>query len=189
MPILSAETSRFPDHLFTLPDPPEEKWWLLHTRPRMEKAVARSLLAAEVPFFLPLYSKRQKISGRIHTSYLPLFGGYLFLRGNDQARIVALETNKLANCLPIVDRARIRSELEAIQRVMSSDLPYGPQNVLTPGTPVKILHGPLAGITGRYCREGKKLSIVLEVQMLKRGVLVELEPWMVASGSEPTTAC
>lgn len=184
MPILLAEPCRYPEDLFSGRDAPGESWWLLHTRPRAEKAVARALHSGGVSYFLPTFEKKRKANGRIQISRIPLFNGYLFLRGTARHRLAALETNKLVNCIPIVDGERIRAELEAIHRVMNCDLPYGPERELVPGTPVKILHGPLAGIEGRYRRDGKRLSIVVEVRMLNRGVFVEIEPWMVATGSK-----
>lgn len=184
MPVLPVEAYQFPEDAFPGRDAPKQTWWLLHTRPRAEKAVARALYAARISFFLPVFPKKRKVRKRLQTSQNPLFSGYLFLHGTANDRLIALDTNKLVSCTPIVDTQRIQSELEAIYRVMHSQLEFGPETSWVPGTPVKILHGPLAGIEGSYRRTGRQPSIVIEVRMLNRGVYVELEPWMVSPSSK-----
>jgi transcriptional antiterminator RfaH len=115
----------------------------------------------------------------VQTSHLPLFPGYLFLQAGQDGRLRALETNQVANCIPVPDQPQLREELEAVYRVMTSGAPVGPESRLTPGTAVTIARGPLAGVKGKVLRRGNKLTLVLEVQMLSQGVAVEIESWMV----------
>jgi transcription antitermination factor NusG len=180
MPLLPAEPYCFPQTLLTEPDPQNgERWWVLHTRPRTEKALARALHSHQVAYFLPLYERIWRSGGRLQKSHLPLFTGYVFLRADDNGRITALTTNYIANCLPVADQARLRGELEQVYRLMTADVPIGPEAKLLPGMPVVIARGPLAGLTGKVLRRGKKYALVVEVQMLRQGVSVEIESWMV----------
>src|SRR4051794_30549755 len=114
MPLLPAEPFVFPENLLTEPSdggPDAGRWWVLHTRPRAEKALVRRVLPQEVPFFLPLYKRQWRSRGRLFSSYVPLFPGYVFLRGEDQERIKALETKMVVNCLPVPDQGRLRTDL------------------------------------------------------------------------------
>ena len=81
MPILPAEPYLFPANLFETPANSDlnKRWWVIHTRPRQEKSLARQLCDNETSFFLPLIRKRLQIRRRATESYLPLFSGYLFL--------------------------------------------------------------------------------------------------------------
>src|SRR5262245_27316448 len=108
MPVLPLEPCVFPDNLFEGPAPPDGagRWWALHTRPRAEKSLARKVRGRGVAYFLPLYPKRLRSRGRLLSSYLPLFPGYVFLHGDEQARLHALETNLVANCLTVGDQPR-----------------------------------------------------------------------------------
>jgi transcriptional antiterminator RfaH len=178
MPLLPPEPCHFPTDLFAAADPAGVKWWVLHTKPRAEKAIARSLFAHQVPFFLPTYENKRRAGGRVLTSHLPLFAGYMFLRGTEDDRGTALGTNQIANCIPAT--AHLRGELEAVYRVMTCESPFGPETPLVPGAPIKIVHGPLAGIRGKVLRRGNRVTVFVEVQMLKQGVAVEIEEWMVA---------
>jgi transcription antitermination factor NusG len=180
MPLLPAEPVCYPPDLMERPDASEDgTWWVLHTKPRAEKAIARSLYRDEVPFFLPIYELSKRVGRRVQTSHLPLFPGYLFLRAGESGRIKALETNQVAHCIAVTDQEQLRSELEAIQRVMSSGAPIGPETRLIPGTPVTIARGPLTGLKGKVLHRGSRLTLVLEVHMLSQGVAVEIEGWMV----------
>ncbi|HBI43172.1 MAG TPA: antitermination protein NusG, partial [Planctomycetales bacterium] len=114
MPLLPSEPFVHPAELLA-PDPdavafapaPIHQWWVLHTKPRAEKALARRLLGRDVGFFLPQYHKQWLSRGRLLSSHLPLFPGYLFLYADGPARLIALETNLVANCLPVPDQRQI----------------------------------------------------------------------------------
>src|SRR4051794_17182902 len=71
MPVLPAEPEIYPLSLFT-----EEAelsggaWWVLHTRPRQEKSLARELHAGRIPFYLPQVARRSLVRGRVLTSHV-----------------------------------------------------------------------------------------------------------------------
>jgi transcriptional antiterminator RfaH len=181
MPLLPLEPFILPGDLLEGPAPPKadlEHWWVLHTRPRAEKALARRVLSQGISFFLPLYMRQWRSRGRLLSSFVPLFPGYLFLRGDSPARLRALETNLVANCLPVADQERLRSDLAQVYRLMAAGTPLSPEDRLQPGTAVEIISGPLAGLEGKILRRGKHLKFFVEVQFLQRGVSAEVESWM-----------
>jgi transcriptional antiterminator RfaH len=182
MPILPLEPFVFPANLFNSPTPDSEeplRWWLLHTRPRAEKSLARHLHARQTSFFLPLYHRRWERRGRIFQSHVPLFPGYIFLRGDDDARLTALETNQVAGCLPVIDQDQLQVDLVRVHRLIAAGEPLCPEERLAPGTPVEIIAGALAGLTGKVLRQGRQLRFVVEVQLLQQGVSVEMASWMM----------
>ena len=103
MPILAEEPSLFPQNLLDEVSPEENgrSWRAVYARSRQEKALARQLLAHEIPFYLPLVAKGQCVRGRRVSSYLPLFSGYLFLYATDEERIGAMTTNRILQVLPV----------------------------------------------------------------------------------------
>jgi len=58
MPILAAEIELYPDGLLDEPPDAGRPWRVAHTKPRQEKALARELLAADIPFYLPCDRRR-----------------------------------------------------------------------------------------------------------------------------------
>ncbi len=183
MPILATEPEMFPDDLWdeveNRPDP-SRRWYCLHTRPRQEKAVARDLRASQVPFYLPqMIQESRTPAGRKIQSILPLFGGYLFLHGDETHRLVALKTNRLVNVLEVIDQGRLNSDLRQIHRMLHSGLEIKPETTAPVGGRVRIASGPLTGLVGTVIRRGKHDHFVAVVQMLGLGATVTLEDWQV----------
>jgi transcriptional antiterminator RfaH len=181
MPLLPLEPYRFPNELFdpsALACEGAQRWWVLHSRPRAEKALARQFLARQMTFFLPLYQRQWRSHGRTQSSYLPLFPGYIFLRGDEWDRVEALTTNLVANVLPVADQLGLYADLTRVHCLMESGSVLNPENHLEPGTLVEITAGPLAGLEGKVLRRGKRLHFFIEVQLLQQGVSVEIESWM-----------
>jgi transcription antitermination factor NusG len=181
MVILESEISLVPEDLFATERMATEtsRWWVLHTRPRAEKTVSRLLASKQIPFFLPLYKQCKRVQRRTVTSYLPLFPGYVFLRGGDSERIVAFETNRIANCIRVEDQARMDRDLFRVHTSIKSGLPLLPEEKIHPGTPAEIVSGPLAGHQGIIVRSGKKLTFVIEVDFLQRGASIEVDSSMI----------
>jgi transcriptional antiterminator RfaH len=167
----------WPDSLFD--GPSEGHWWVLHVKPRAEKALARQCYSRQSGFFLPQYRRQRRDPGRVKDAYLPLFPGYLFLFGQERDRIAALETNLVVKVLTVVDQAELYDDLKWIHRVAQNGLQLQPAERLQPGTPVTIMDGPLAGLHGTVIRHKNKTTLVLKVSFLQQGALVEIDHWMV----------
>jgi transcriptional antiterminator RfaH len=193
MPLAALETCLYPDSLLAVPteapaasapviatgDEIKPQWWVLHTKPRTEKTLARKLLDREIGFYLPLYEHRLPSQTRVRKSYLPLFPSYVFLFGNAEQRRQALETNLVVQTLPVSDQLRLRSDLQAVHRILETRQKVTPEERLQPGTPVRIVAGPLAGLEGVVTRKGRQLRFVIEVRFFAQGVATEIESWML----------
>jgi transcription termination/antitermination protein NusG len=182
MPLLPMEPFVFPVDLLTVSAQSlqeDSRWWVLHTRPRAEKALARKAQAQELPYFLPLCKRQWRSRGRSFCSHVPLFPGYLFLHGDSETRRQALETNLVACCLEVPDQDQLQVDLFRVHHLMTSGAPLTPEDRLEPGTRVEIIAGPLAGTEGTVIRQGKNLKVYVEVHFLRKGVSAEVESWMI----------
>ncbi len=174
MPILAAEPDRYPSHVLDGP-PTARAWYVLHTRPRQEKSLARNLLATGVSYYLPTVPRRCRARGRILTAHAPLFPGYLFIYADRDERLAALASNRVANTLPVHDQARLWGDLRQIDRLLGAGLPIAAEARLAPGTPVEITTGPLAGLCGTVVRTGTGRRFVVRVDFIHQGASVLLE--------------
>ena len=77
----------------------DRQWWAIFTKSRHEKALARDLERFEIPFFLPLVMRENRIRNRTVEAYLPLFSGYVFMFGCDDERVRTLTTNRVSTVL------------------------------------------------------------------------------------------
>ena len=181
MPRLPLEPCLYPDGLLDgeLPDSPGASWWVLHTKPRAEKALARRFVSERVGFFLPLARKPRKHRGREQPAYLPLFPGYVFLFGDDESRVQALRTNQIVNCLPVKDQRQLHGDLQNVFRLVGSDSELEVEQRLTRWTPVTIIAGPFSGMAGKVLQHRGQTRFAVEVHFLQQAVTIEIESWMM----------
>jgi transcriptional antiterminator RfaH len=177
MAILAAEPSLYPDTLFEANAAAAGpcRWRVLHTKPRQEKALARSLLGQEIPFFLPVRPKRTRIRGKDVPAYIPLFSGYLFLYANADGLVQALSTKRVARSLEVVDQSQLWTDLRQIHRLLQSGRTITPEQHLVPGTPVTIREGPLMGLQGIILRSASGDRFVVQVNFIQQGASVLLD--------------
>jgi transcriptional antiterminator RfaH len=180
MPLLPSEPCLVPEDLFDRPsDDGSARWWVAHTRPRAEKSLARKLPGAGVPFYLPQYEHRRRSAGRTLTSFLPLFPGYVFVVADADHYSAVLRTDLVVRMLPVEDQGRLAYDLRRVHLLITSGEPLNPEVGWAPGLPVEVVAGPLAGLTGTVVRRGTQARILVEVQLLRQGVSVEVEAWMI----------
>jgi transcriptional antiterminator RfaH len=184
MPILPAEPDCYPPDLWddptSLSTDDRTVWRCLHTKPRQEKAAARELLDARITYYLPQVVKESHTpQGRKIRAIVPLFAGYLFLHGDLDDRLTILRSHRLVNVLEVVDQEALTRDLQQIHKMLASGLVVSPEPTMPVGATVRILTGPLTGITGKVIRRGNHNQFVAVVNFLRRGATVDLQDWQV----------
>jgi transcription antitermination factor NusG len=175
MPILPAEPDRYPADLFDVAAGVGRAWYVLHTRPRQEKALARRLHAAGAPHYLPAVRRRCRIRNRVINAYVPLFPGYLFLLADARERHAALATDRVLHALEVFDQGRLAEDLRQIDRLLGAGVAVATESRPAPGTRVEITTGPLAGLCGTVVRTDSGRRFVVRVDFIQQGASVLLE--------------
>jgi transcription antitermination factor NusG len=183
MPILPAEPDIFPDDLLDEPDlsaDSKAQWWALYTLPRREKHLMRKLRGIGIPHYAPLVKRKSKSpSGRVRTSHVPLFAGYVFLLGDEARRYQALQTNCVSRWIEVKDPERLIRDLARIKRLIESEAPLTPESRIEPGRRVRIRSGLLAGLEGTVVRRRGVDRLLVAVEFLQRGASVQLDDFQV----------
>lgn len=170
-PILYPETSEITDIY--------GQWWVAHTKSRNEKALAQALRHWDIPYFLPQIEKVSRSRNRIVKSMLPLFSGYLFFSGDDDARYRALTTNRIANIIVVIDQQGFISDLVQIHKAMKSGVKLDPHPHLKAGMPCRVIAGPLMGLEGILLRKKAGNRLLLKVEILGQGASMEIDADML----------
>lgn len=166
-------------------DAANAQWSALWTHSHCEQIVGDQLTAKGLPVFLPMMKVWSRRGGVRHVIRVPMFPGYLFLRHarDKESCIDILKTRGLARILgERWDRPAVvaDAEIEAIQRVLSADLPALPHPYLHEGQRVRITGGPLTDVTGILVHiKPNKGLLVLSVELLQRSVSVEVDCTLV----------
>jgi transcriptional antiterminator RfaH len=182
MPALALERCQYPDDLldgFAKEDDSDRNWWAVYTKARQEKAIVRQLVAQEVPCYLPLVEKTQVIRGRRNRSYQPVFSGYLFLFANDDERVTTLQTNRVSQMLPVANGIEFCNDLRGVRNLIATNAPLTIESRLEAGQPVRIKHGPFAGLEGTIIQRRNSTRLLIAVKYLQQGVSVQIDDFLV----------
>ena len=180
MPILPSEPSRFPEDLLTSQTEGEDRhWFVLRTKPRQEKSLARDLLVRQIPFYLPLVPHTRSSKGRRQTSFLPLFSSYVFLCADEDERVKALTTNRVIQVLQVDEDAELAEDLNQIQKLIDLDVPLTVESQLSAGQRVRIKGGVFKDFEGVIIKRVRKYRLQIAVKYLQQGVSVEIDDSVV----------
>lgn len=184
MPILESEPNLHPENLLDGNidleiSPFERAWWVIYTRARQEKCLARDLRQREISFFLPLVQRRLLIRGRPFYSHVPLFSGYLFLFGTDEDRVRTLMTNRVAEVIPVSDPEQLVVDLRNVQRLIQTGAPLTVESRLVPNQRVRIRCGAMAGLEGIVMKRKNMTRLMVWVNLLQQGVSLEIDDYLL----------
>jgi transcription antitermination factor NusG len=153
------------------------RWFAVWTRSRHERAVFNQLTERRIEAFLPTTPRWSRWKDRTKKVDWPLFPGYCFARFAPASRLSVLKCTGVVSIVsfngepaPVPDEA-----LEAIRTLLNSALPCDPCPMLKTGTTVEVVHGPLKGVIGRLQRKGAHARLVLSVDLIGRGVSVQVD--------------
>jgi transcription antitermination factor NusG len=150
-------------------------WHVLHVRSRQEKALADDLQAMDIAHYLPLVRQIRFYNNRKVTIEVPLFPGYVFLRGVLDEAYRADRTRRVVCIIPVKDQTQLNWELSNLNVALSSKLPMDPHPSLKKGVRVKVKAGPLRGLQGVVEDRSGSNRLFLQVEMLGRAVSVEMD--------------
>jgi transcription antitermination factor NusG len=186
MPILAEQPSLYPENLLADPvgiqledSPAERCWWVIYTKSRQEKSLARDLLGYRIPFYLPQVSSVHLVRGRRVRSYLPVFPGYVFLYGSPDERLGALRTNRISRVLPVPTQEELHRDLQRLANLIATGAPLTVEQRLSAGRAVRIRNGPMAGFEGTIVQRRGSDRLLIAVNFLQQGVSVEINDFMV----------
>ena len=160
-------------------DPNVDRWYALQLRSRWESSTASLLSCKGYQTFLPTY-KNSKRSKEVQA---PLFPGYLFCRFNVCDRLPVLIT---PGVISVVGTGRMpipveESEIEAIQRMVSTGMHVEPCPYLEVGQRVRIEDGALSGVEGVLTSFKGSQRIVVSISLLRRSVALEIDRCAVSA--------
>jgi transcription antitermination factor NusG len=149
-------------------------WIALQVRPKSEHLVALLLHNKGYECLLPLRSHKALNSpGQLRQ--IPLFPGYLFCKVDFNCSGPRVVTTpgviRILGCSghpsPVPDR-----EIAALRKIADSGLECGSCLCLSAGQQVRIVSGPLVGISGIIVQRNGSQRLVVSIEILRRAVSV-----------------
>jgi transcription termination/antitermination protein NusG len=152
-------------------------WFAIWTRSRHEQVVREQLQQKQIDVFLPTITKWSRWKDRKKKIDWPLFPGYCFARFDARDRMPILKCTGVVSIVSVEgEPAAIPDhQLEGIRRVIESELAFDPCPMLQEGMVVEVVYGPLTGVIGHLLRKSDKARLVLSVDLIGKGVSVEVD--------------
>lgn len=150
-------------------------WHLLHTKSRQEKALSESLACMGIPHYLPLVTIQRRYGDRRATVELPLFPGYVFLKGSLDETYEADRTKRVARIIPIADQQQITWEIRNLALALACEQTLDPYPFLSKGVKVEVRTGPLRGLQGIVEGRTHRDRLILQVNALGQATSLEID--------------
>lgn len=150
-------------------------WHVAHVKPRCEKKMAEYCAAHSVFCDLPLREETKIYQRRRVTVRKPVFPGYCFLRHSLAQRVSLLKSNLIVRLINVVDQDRLVRDLEQIHQALTVDPTLDACAAFRAGKRVVIRSGPFRGLEGVVQVVRGKTRVILNVEMIGRGLAVEVE--------------
>ena len=150
-------------------------WWLLHTKPRQEKALLGDLKRREVAAYLPLVKQRRSYGSRLVVVEIPLFPGYMFLCGTGEDRHIALTTNRVVRVIDVADQRRLIAELHQVDQLVERSESVDVYPGLKVGRRCSVTGGSLRGLSGVVLRRRGVSRMYIGVEILGQSAVVEID--------------
>jgi transcription antitermination factor NusG len=173
--VLKRESDIYPANLLET-IAPWDQWWVIYTLSRHEKQLMRKLRASAVRHYGPQFIKRtQSPRGRIRSTQQPLFPNYVFLTGDEHARLLALQTNCVSRIVPVVDVEQLVTDLRQLRDLIATGAPITPEEKLVPGDRVRVRSGPFKDFEGTVIQREGQRRLIIAVNFTSQGASVRLD--------------
>jgi transcription antitermination factor NusG len=155
----------------------DRHWFAVWTRSRHERAVYDQLTERGIEAFFPTVPRWSRWKDRKKKIDWPLFPGYCFAHIERPGRLAVLKCAGVVSIVSFDGELALvpDEEIQSIKTLVNSALPYDPCPMLKTGTKVEVVHGPLKGVIGKLQRKGPHTRLVLSVDLIGRGVSVQVD--------------
>jgi transcription antitermination factor NusG len=174
MPILAKEPDMFPEDLLEHPVAGiDESWFAMYTLARHEKELMRKLRPLNIAHYGPMVQQRKRSpQGRIRTSYMPLFTGYVFIRGDEVARHNAVSTGCISRCLPVTETELLLDDLKRIRLVLEKGNDVQPEPKPLIGRAAIVKTGAMTGLRGTITKVHAQHRLTVMVNFMQQGASI-----------------
>ena len=144
-------------------------WYALYVHSRAEKKVHALLVDRGYEAFLPLITQMKKWSDRMKEVEEPLFKSYLFVRTDIRRYFEVLELPGIVKFVTFEHKAVVvpENQINAIKKYCAEYTEEDEKPVeveLHEGQVVRIIGGPMAGLTGRLAQIHNKKRLIVHIE-------------------------
>ena len=159
------------------------RWYALHTRSHFEQKVYDSLCGKSLEGFFPRIQVMSRQHDRRKKILLPMIPGYVFVRSDlrPEEYWQIIRTTGVVRMVGFDGRPvpAGEEEISSLMILDCTDRTVQNRAYMKRGDRVMIMDGPLKGLVGYYLRHKGLKKVVVTVELLNRGLAVEVEDWVL----------
>lgn len=152
-------------------NPVEPKWYVVYTKPKLERKVAASIGEMGIESYLPMHKVVRQWSDRKKKKEVPLFPNYVFVKVDDINRRFLFSIKELLKFVSIEGKPVVirDNEILTIKSVLNGDYDdISTEEYFQEGVKVRIEHGPFSGLEGLVIKKCNKLRLMIRVEGLMK---------------------
>jgi transcriptional antiterminator RfaH len=181
---MSDVTDLPPDHPLVLltPAPPEQRWVVLHTKPRCEKKLMQHARQKPCRTWIPTTRRAHHYGRRVREYDVPLINGYVFACVHNEDLGWFRNNPYVANLLEVPNEQQFLTPLRAMAEALSQGLEMEVLPYLKPGKTVVIRGGPMKGLEAVIAEIKGKNKVILQLELIQQSVALEIDTaWIKAA--------
>jgi transcription antitermination factor NusG len=152
-------------------------WFALYTKHQHEKKASDVLAKKGFEVFLPVYRSIRRWKDRTKVVSLPVFPCYLFIHTGLDRKFEILKTPGVFSVVESGGKgcAIPGADIDAVRRITEGPARFAPHVYLKKGDRVRVKSGPFSGIEGILLRSKSDFRVVLNVDVLRKAIAVEVD--------------
>lgn len=158
----------------------QTSWYAVHTRSRFEQKVHDGIFGKSIEVFLPKIQVMSRRKDRRKKILVPLIPGYVFVRSG-------LDPDEHLNILKTAGVVKLvgfkgkpvpanEEEIKSLMILNGTDRTVQNRDYMQAGDRIRVMEGPLRGLTGFYLgHKGQGDKVVVSIELLNRSLEVDIE--------------
>lgn len=160
----------------------QNRWYVVYTNPNTEKRIYTELGRRAIKAFLPTKKVERQWKDRKKKLDVPLFPNYVFVNVAPDEMWTVLMVNGVVkfvsfNGSPAVVRD---TEIELVKKVLAGASVVSGEEVALQGETVRVMQGPLSGLTGRVLNSKGVTRLCLELETVNQIISVDIDAALLA---------
>jgi len=157
-------------------------WYAVYTKPRSEKKLADRLNDKGIEAYLPMRRTLKQWSDRKKMVDEPLITSYVFVNVPQENYFDVLNTPGAVKYIWFCGKPAVipSSQILTLKLIISNNLEIDSVSAdLEKGTQVKVVSGPLKGLTGELVNYAGKHRVVIRLDQVERALLLTIRPGLL----------
>lgn len=156
----------------------ERRWYVIYTKSRQEKYVARWLSEKNISYYLPLQKIVRQWKDRRKWVEVPLIYSYIFVRVKDDREYMEiLQTDGVVSFITFEGKPATvpEQQIKAIKLLLAGEAELEvTTDIFEKGDEIEVKAGPLKGLKGELINVKNKHKVMIRIEHIGQAVLVDI---------------